>query len=308
MVTAGMADIPLAGGASRTKISENNKALPMNRFYFTYNHFHNALLADTDITAGPPPTEFNVNRYTIGMEKTFLDDFWSVDVRMPFTNSFGMATPNFNVQGGDIGNLSITLKRLLAATNTTALAAGLGIDTPTGSDVTGRIQSTSYTIHNEAVHLSPFIGFLNAPNDRIFFHGFAQLDVAANGNPVTYVDVISGTFGKLTDQTLMHLDLSGGYWLYRNRYSGWITGVASIIEFHYTTTLNDADIVIDAVTPNTLQFGNRLNRVDMVNLTAGLHAQLGGRTTVRVAGVFPFQGRMERPFDAELQVSLNRRF
>ena len=37
------ADVCPGGGARRVKIAENNKALPMDRVYFSYNHFQNAL-------------------------------------------------------------------------------------------------------------------------------------------------------------------------------------------------------------------------------------------------------------------------
>jgi len=45
--------------------------------------------------------------------------------------------------------------------------------------------------------------------------------------------------------------------------------------------------------------------MDVTNVTVGVHSELFGDTTLRVAGVFPLQDNVERPFDAELVVSLN---
>ena len=302
-------DLALAGGGYRLKVAENNKALPMNRCYFMYNHFHNALEADTNIAA--PGSEFSshVDRYTIGLERTFRDDLWSVDLRIPFAASQQFNSGGLAIEGGSVGNLQVTLKRLLALGDYGAVAAGLAIDAPTGSDVTGQFTTTSFTMHNQAVHLAPYIGFLRAADDRLFCQGFLQLDVPMNGNQVDYTDTVfpPGTFGTFTEQTLLYADISAGYWLCRNPYANVITGLASILEFHYTTTLSDADVVAGSVAtlPQTYQFGNLLGHVDVTNVTVGLHSEWFGNTTLRVAGVFPLHNNIERPFDAEVVVSLN---
>ncbi len=305
-----LADMPLAGGGRRAKIAENNKALPVDRCYFMYHHFQNALSANPNTLLPGLTRDFSVDRYTIGMEKTFFDGLWSIDVRMPFTRQYGVSPGKFAVGAGDIGNLSIGLKRLLAVSDRGALAAGLLIDTPTGSDATCRAATTNITMHNDAVHLSPFVGFLAAPNDCFFYHGFLQVDVAANGNRIDYADnylVSSGRLGTLSEQTLMHVDFSVGRWLYRNSCRRGMTGLASIIEFHYTTALQDADVISGTLGGTSASFGNLRNRFDIVNLTVGLHAEMARKTTIRVAGVFPLNA-VDRPFDSEVQVSVNRRF
>ncbi len=302
------ADLAIAGGGYRLKVAENNKALPMNRCYFMYNHFHNALGARADITAPESERNFSVDRFTIGLERTFRDDLWSVDVRMPLGVSQRINSGGLAIESGSVGNLQVTLKRLLASGEYGAVAAGLAIDAPTGSDVTGQFLTTSFTMHNEAVHLAPYVGFLHAPNDRFFWQGFLQIDVPANGNQIDFADTgLTGTFGTFTEQTLLYADLSAGYWLHRNPYANVVTGLASIVEFHYTTTLSDADVFIDqasAASP-TFQFGNLLSHVDVTNVTVGVHSELFGDTTLRVAGVFPLQDGLERPFDGEVVVSLN---
>lgn len=298
----GVVDIPPLGGTRRVKISENDKALPMDRVFFTYNHFHNAL--DASIL-GLGVQSFPIDQYNLGLEKTFREGLWSVELRLPFSATPQIAGDPLTTHGSqDVGNLAVTVKRLLYLSRTTAVGIGLPIDTPTGEDITGEGIVNRYTVFNDAVHLSPFVGFLNAPNNRVFWQGFLQVDVAANGNRVVFAD---SDLGKLTEQTLLYLDLSWGYWVYRNRCASLITGLAPVIEYHYTTTLDDADRVSGFDRSQLLSFGNTLNRLDISNLTVGLHAELG-KTTVRVGGVFPLSDDPDRLYDAEVQVSLNRRY
>ena len=292
--------LPLGAGGLRAKISENNKALPMDRVYFQYSHFHNATNIDFDTAT--PGNEFSghLDRYTVGVEKTFHDGLCSVDLRMPFATSQVFSSADVDVSNGSIGNLTAIAKLLLAANDRVALATGIGINMPTGSDV----QVTTYQVYslaNESVHLSPFLGALYQPNDRIFYHAFLEIDVPLNGNPFT-VDGGSGPVpaGVLTEQTLLQADVAAGYWIYRNPNTS-VTGLASVVEFHYTGTLNDGD-VIDVGD----RFGSLLNRFDMVHLTVGLHTELHQNTTLRIGGVFPLNDGLDRAFDAEVQVSVNR--
>ena len=42
---------------------------------------------------------------------------------------------------------------------------------------------------NQSVHLLPFVGGVWTPSDRLFFIGFMQFDLDANGDPINDVDV-----------------------------------------------------------------------------------------------------------------------
>ena len=293
-------DVPPAGGGGRVKISENNKALPMQRIFFTYNHYQNALDA-----YGPDVRSLHVDRFTVGIEQPFFDDRCSVELRMPFTDAFGSSTPGSIMEGGNFGNLAVSVKRLIWRTPTWAAAIGLGIDLPTGSDVTGRAGSAAFVMHNDAVHLLPYIGFLSAPNDRFFYQGFLQVDVATNGNRI---DFVGANLGKLDDQNLLYLDMAAGYWLCRYPQATRFKGLASVLELHYTSTLQDSDVV---TTPqgafDTLNLSNSHNRVDVLNLTVGLHAEVG-QTTFRIGGVFPLRTGSDKQFDSEIVASVNRRY
>jgi hypothetical protein len=163
-----------------------------------------------------------------------------------------------------------------------------------------------FAVSNDAVHLSPYIGVLRAPNDCWFFHGFLELDVPLNGHGLL---VSPGKSGTLTEQTLLNLDVSAGRWLHRCPNACLLTGVAATVEFHYTTTLQDSDVVAVPPVPGAgYKFGNLENHLDIANLTAGLHVELMGNTTLRVGGVFPLTEETNRLFDAEVQVQVNRYF
>jgi len=205
---------------------------------------------------------------------------------------------------GEVGNLRVTLKRLLYASDTSVVGIGLPIGLPTGEDITGEGISSTFNLSNDAVHLAPFIGFARIPNDRLFYEGFLQVDVATSGNRVTFGDT---DLGRLQEQTLLYVDFAVGYWLHRNPCAEWVTGIAPMLEYHYTTTLEDASLVTGTDGYQVLTFGNTYNRLDISNLTVGLHTELG-KTTVRVGGVFPLGGGGNRLYDAEVQVSINRRF
>jgi hypothetical protein len=293
--------IPSPGSAGRAKISENDKALPMDRVFFVYNHFQNALEASA---IGPGAKSFPIDQYTIGLEKTFRQGLWSVELRLPLSRTPRVAGADLEAGTGEVGNLAVIVKRLLFATPTTGVGIGLPIQTPTGSDVTGEGAVSSYTLSNDAVHLAPFIGFLSAPNERLFCEGFLQVDVPTHGNRIVFG---GNDLGKLNDQSLLYLDLGVGYWLHHNPYAPYITGIAPLVEYHYTTTLQNADMLSGTDGFQFLQFGNTFNRMDVSNLTIGLHTELG-QTTVRLGGAFPLSGNSNRFYDAEVLVSVNRRF
>ena len=116
----------------------------------------------------------------------------------------------------------------------------------------------------------------------------------------------------------MYFDVSGGYWLYQNPGGRWLTGLAGILELHYSTTIQDTDTIAGPAGNSFLFFSNTFNRVDVLNLTAGLHIQLTECTTVRLAGVAPLRSTpadffggvraSNKFFDSEIQVQINRRF
>lgn len=308
-------DIPGAGGSRRVKIGENNKALPSDRVYFMYNHFENALAIQELSTSPPGPALIHqapIDRYTVGFEKMFLDDLWSCEVRLPFNGSYDATVPNLGVSGGNVGNLAVILKNLLYVDEYTSVAAGIGFDTPTGSDVHGQAIGTQLTFENDAFHLLPYVGFVHALDDRFFVLGFWQIDLAASGNEVLASNSQFSTpqsLGYLNEQNVMYFDIAFGGWAYRNHSADVLTGIAVLGEVHYTTTLQNTDDLRVTSQGTLIDISNPYNRQDVVNLTAALQFEIASTTTLRVAGVFPLGERPDqRFFDAEVQVQLNRQF
>jgi hypothetical protein len=298
---------PLGGGGS-FNASENNTALPTDRAYFIYNGFFNA--ASNSVGFGPIQQSVDIHRYLLGFEKTFLDGNLSLDVRMPFVNSLQFENIGFASETGSIGNLTMYLKGLMLSDDISAFATGVGIGLPTGSDVdvTRTVGPTteSLTIQNESVTLMPFVASTMSLSDRWFLQSFGQILFVTSGDTV----VNNGQFaGVYTQQNLLQTDVGLGRWLWQDANRQYVTGLAGVLELHYTSTIQDSDAV-------NLGFGNLLggeitnanNRLDLLNLTSGIHAQLGPMSALRVGAVVPLKDAPHRTFDSEIQVSFNRRF
>jgi hypothetical protein len=299
--------VPIAAGDGPTKVADDTSPLPMDRVFFDYNFFNNALLTANGDNIG-------LNRYSFGVEKTFFDGNASVEVKAPVDaglNDFqDVAADTLANEGTVFGNLAVVPKVLLYRDDAFALAGGMTIGTPTAPDGELRVSSfQDIRIQNQSVHLAPFLGMLVVPGERWFSISYLQFDFDANGDPVD-VTFGSQTFhGKLRDPTLMYADVSIGYWLYRNELDGggrsYVTGIAPIIELHYTTTLQDAQ--------GFKAFGSGVvplaERIDVLNLTAGLQFALGSYSWLSVAGVAPLRTEpADKLFDAEVIVQFNRRF
>ena len=82
-------------------------------------------------------------------------------------------------------------------------------------------------------------------------------------NPRTVID----------EQTILHLNAVVGRWRYRCECKAHLSNVASILELHYSTTLEDGDFVINLVDNDILFVGSPNNRVDALNLTTALRIE-----------------------------------
>jgi hypothetical protein len=262
------------------------------------------------------------------------------------------------------GNMTVILKAKLFQSCRFLVSGGLSVEVPTGQDEnilvtdfggpsTSRATSERFRdffIRNSTVGLDPFLAFLAKPTNRWFVQGFLQVDIPVNksgfrysetgvlatGEPLVGVPATGVTYvnaqplpinvhGEIADQTLMHADIGTGYLLAQNPCRRWITGIAPTLELHYTTTLENADIVtlpgdfatvinpanpigpqIQAPLP---QIGNLRNRVDILDMTVGTTFFLGQRSTLGLGFAFPLRSnRDDRVFDWEALVQLNYYF
>lgn len=316
----------LAGGAGRLSVADNNKAITQDRVYVTYNHFHNAVSSLGllwQLGSGTPVNSYSetlpVDRYTVGMEKAMLDGLLSMEIRVPWTGTDeGRTFGPLGIEHGETGNISFIIKTMLYETQNTGVAVGLGTETPTGSDAKLSLLPTTLHLHNDAVYLVPYVAMTGTPSSRLYYNGFFQVNVPTRGNELTVRDPNLGeaAFGRLNEATLLQVSVGGGYWLVRNRCSSWLTGLAADLEIHYTTTVNDADQeAIDlsfagggqnyAFSFESSDFPDGPRR-DLLNLTAGLHAEMADGWLARIGGSFPL--REDRSFDAEILAQFERRF
>jgi len=197
-------------------------------------------------------------------------------------------------------------------------------------------------VSNETTYISPFLAWLWLPTDRLFHQGFLQVEVATNPSTVLMRDFGSiglaafeedfalvewainfpdGAEVDLHAQTLMRLNLGLGYLLVDNPRNRWLRQLAALFEVHYTTLLQDANLsqipldlfltdifgnvtAIDAFDPI---LGNLNNRMDIVNVAAGLSATVG-KTVVTHGVVVPVRGQDNRGFDFEYNLQVQRPF
>jgi hypothetical protein len=312
--TQGLRDsyaIPTGGGGGPMKIADNSSPLPRCRAFMNYNYFSRAIRNDYSGPGGLTNYAMNVNRYTFGWEQCFADSQYSIEVRVPFSSTLGteQTLGNQAVLANEFGHVITTFKALLLQTDTWAVTGGLAINLPTSNNF--RVFSPGqpgaltqqYQVNDQSIHLQPFLGYIATPNDKWFVQAFAQLDFDTRGNDVSYYDPQSQTFplaGIVQDQSLLFLDASIGYWLYndQNKTRG-ITGIAPLVELHYTTTLQNADIISSSFSSSRLTYGNLANRIDVLNMTAGLTIVLGQNSYFTLAGTAPMNDFPNRFFNGE---------
>jgi hypothetical protein len=255
----------------------------------------------------------------------------------------------------EIGNMTMVFKGLLYQSQQLFVSGGAAVGIPTARATRVRVTDflgdfndndieiqrlRDFTIFNETWALSPFAAFLALPTPRFFVQGFTQIDIPLNKSRITYTEAavhnteptelvftpISVT-DSIREQTLLQLDLGTGYWLVR-RPAGpnvWITGFAPQVEFHYTTTLDNADIrtlplaprssTLSVVGPNNTLLtepnptvGNLRNRLDIFNITVGNTLEFAQRATLATGFTFPFNGADNRTFVWEFQLQFNYYF
>lgn len=292
---------------SQYKISEENSPLPRDRVFFNYNYFNSVV---------GPAGYGDVQRFVPGFERTFNDSWTSAEVRLPFAGTID-STQRLNesllTTGGsaaELGNLSVALKQLLWRTDSAAVSGGLSVELPTADDTVIENRALYMRRSGEAVTVAPYLGLLVAPTDRTFIQGFSQVSFDTNGETVLVEDRFSGqsATGRLQDSSVLYASVQGGVWLYRADRAAdvTLTGLASVLELHFNEMLQSTDSFAADVGGVPLEFGGVGSRSNVVNLTAGLTAELYRRTNLTMSVVVPTSS--DRQFDSELHIGLNHYF
>jgi hypothetical protein len=298
------AAVSVAGGDRILKFADNNSPLPQDRLFFNYHLFTNPVL---DVRGQAQ----DVNRFTFGLEKTAWDGTASVEFRVPFQASVDSTQRlgQVDTTGAEFGNLALAVKMLLYQGNCLSVAGGLGILFPTADDsaILNTNGDAAVVFSNESYFLQPFLGFFMRPTPALFTQFVTQVNFDVSGSVLTLNDPsFFGDTGsdRIFEQPLLFLDYSVGYWLYRTkRCDAWLTGVAPMVELHYTTTMDD----LDQPQIGEAQVFEDDSRRDALNLTGGVLFGLGDLTSLRIAGVAPLRDQALM-YDAEFGVQLIRRY
>ena len=279
------------------RFADNDCTLPTDRLFSDYSFFHNADLG----------TPSDASRFVPGFEKTFLDGRMSVEMRFPLGD---LASSDFTAAGSSLGttdqfgDIQVIVKGLLYRDEAWALGMGMDVSVPTAADVNvaNAAGGPLVKIANQSTHLLPYVALLVKPNEDWFAQFYVQVDVAADGNPVSLNQTGNGLapVGTIYDQTLIFVDASIGRWLYRNS-AARFSGLAAVVEAHYTGGLNAPSSISTSsftLAPNTAEFND-------LDLTVGAHAVFGN-TTVTVGYATPVTN--DRYFDGELRCFANWNF
>jgi hypothetical protein len=294
--------VPIAT-AGAFKVAENASPRPQDRVFMTYNYFDDlqgpggapipavnntqsttisgtpsaagapapmTTTAATTSIAGQPRLTADLNREVFGFEKTFLDGYASIEVRMPVLQ---LNSPLNGFGSNDIGDLTIIGKYafILDRDSGNVLSAGLAVTAPTGPripTIDGNLNST---------YVQPWFGYIwNA--DRFFIQAFHSVVIPTDSR----------------DVTLLFNDIGLNYWLYRNNDSRFLSFIVPMAEVHVTTPLDHRDANGAIYVP------------DIVDLTGGVHFGLFRNTTLSLGVATPVTG--PRVFSVEGFMQLNWRF
>ena len=290
---------PAGGGLiGRNKYFENGSALPRDRVYFFYDH-----VGDYSRLG----QRFDVNRYVLGGEKTFLDGLGSVEIRLPFAGTVGSDQTfgqGLAVDRTEFGNVGVLLKASIYKTANFILTAGMGVSLPTASDSRMLVDGQSILeIRNNAVILQPLLGVAWAPTDRFYAQAGLQYDFDPCGNPV-YARTAPGPLsraGILMDQQYLFTSAAVGYWIYQND-DGFLSRIALQGELRYDTSLGGRE----ALNIGSIQVSDLQSHLQALTATAGAHVVLGDRAVLSLGVSFPLSD--DRLYDWSLFASVNIQF
>jgi hypothetical protein len=194
-----------------------------------------------------------------------------------------------------------------------AVVSGVGVRAPTANDLIARSEAGALIVENESVHVLPWFGLLATPDSPFFGQAVIQVDVDANGNPVTLDDGDGPiTVGRLQDQTFLFSSFSLGAWLYDDPCSCRLSSVASTLEVHHSTAVRDADSInvpgVISITEGvaTPDGGSTADDFDTVTGIIGLHLFYAGGAQVTFAYGVPLA--QDRFADSEFRTMLTRNY
>lgn len=197
---------------SSYKVTENASPRPTDRFFLSYNYFHNV-----------QDTHANINREMPGFERAFPGGNASVGMSIPVYQVSG-ETEGMNTRGW--GNLNIIGKYAWINDPSTGnvLSGGLQITLPTGRNISTMPNPPVAQSFNDLV-FTPYVGGIYSGSGNFYVQGFSSIAVPTDNRDFVFI----------------FNDLSAGYWLYRTD-AGRLNGVVPTLEAHVNTPLNHRGI------------------------------------------------------------------
>lgn len=288
------------GAGRKFKAGTNNSPVPQTRAFYNFHYFDNALTAISDTSI----SSTDVKRHEAGFEYAFWSNLASVMVTIPASWSIDstiiqptgvIPTPHDT----ELGNISVAFKGVLYQTCYTTMSVGLGIDLPTADDVYVDNGLTTFSLSNDTVTLSPFVGVLWQPTCNTFVQSFVQTALPMGENDIE----IGGVYqDDIKEMTLLYLDTSLGAWLYQD---GCGNGIAALGELHFSTTIGDEEEVF--FDDGFVQTAFIEDNWKALHATAGF-AGVYNCWSIAPAIVLPLFNKPDRFFDWEATIQVNRRF
>ncbi len=254
-------------GRGAFKIADNESPRPLDRVFINYNYFDNVFI--------PGAPGFNLNRETIGFEKTFLGGDASIGMRLNFLQSTGNDDGSLNTS--DFGDMTIITKYAFINDRSTGnvLSGGLAVTAPTGPDA---VMPDGTVLHPTL--LQPYTGYIYNLG-RLYAQGFSSIIVPSNSADVTLLSLSNGVAYRAYQAP----DTSDAF----------LRFIVPSLEGHATIALNHRG----------LDSGN-VGFADLFVVTSGIHIGLGDSSDITAALAIPLTG--PQPYDIEAVVQYNYRF
>ena len=294
---------PTGGGiVGPTRVSEDNSPLPRDRIIFNYDYFNNTPLT---------PGGFDVNRFSVGFEKTFFDQAASIALRLPFASTLSADVAADGVGAGsrtEFGDVNLTFKALVSRGEIFNVGAGLSVDVPTAEATQVALGGKEVVrVSNDAVVLTPFIACLLTPGENLFIQNWGAAAFNSQGNRVYANNGLTGLqqVNRLYDQNQLQFDAQIGYWLVHpssaSEAGSLVQGLAAVRRAALQRIAGGPGFVRTPVLLIDTVNGN-FNELD---LSIGAVVQLGDRVNLSAGATLPLLGASSRTFDYQVGVRCN---
>jgi hypothetical protein len=256
------------------KIADNQYPRPIDRVFVSFNYY-DGVNSGINNEFQTPIKNMQVYREIFGFEKTFLDQQASIGFRLPVdTLTITSGFPGLGGSHTSTGNFSSYLKYAVYDDGPNFLSVGLDLNFPTAPK---SFAGYPTLLGINALDIQPFVGYI-FQRDRAYVQGFSSIAVPTDRRLAT----------------MYYFDIGLGYFVYRS------SDPRALLSFLVPTFETHLNIPLNWVGFQPQYIGGTPNVVD---LTYGLNAGLGGRAVLSAAYVHPVTGPL--PFSGEFALMLN---